>query len=124
MELTIREVVFPRKSGPGELTITPFSRQEERSPTRGCFQDFFRHCEGTAQQHNDGVEHVIVILFLAKQALERIKKAHSRKHNGRSFLASVFPLCPPVTLKVGLSVSRVSGKFANKVRASPRWFIP
>jgi hypothetical protein len=76
MELTIREVVFPRKSGPGELTITPFSRQEERSPTRGCFQDFFRHCEGTAQEHNDGVEHVIVNLFLAKQALERIKKAH------------------------------------------------
>ena len=76
MELTIREVVFPRKSGPGELTITPFSRQEERSPTRGCFQDFFRHCEGTAQQHNDGVGHVIVVLFLAKQALERSKKVH------------------------------------------------
>jgi hypothetical protein len=46
------------------------------SPTRGRFQDFFCHCEGTAQQHNDEVEHVNVILFFAKQAFERIEKAH------------------------------------------------
>lgn len=26
MELTIREVLFPRTSGPGELPIIPFSR--------------------------------------------------------------------------------------------------
>ena len=31
MELTIREVLFPRKSGPGELTIIPFHKQFYRT---------------------------------------------------------------------------------------------